>query len=312
MHDIIISWPYTASYEASPYPAVLYWDVARSSRARFFVCFIAPRSCRAEPRTSAELPDATKQTKDYTWQLLARPRCRLAFSVRKVGAVVIMAHYLRDRRLLRNWAWLVKNNSTRRGTKINQKFHKLTRSCCWKSEKFVIRNPAKKVKSQANAPSSYGPKKGVNLRRVHISLRGQPSADNQPSSSQTKLENPIDDKNGVNVKHMNVITDPTPLPYKDMSRMETESKIRRSCCGNYGRNKVLELDFRWLCMNSSLKRIILKYFCGVTFFACKQFMDFVFGVQRLTANKVFNSRAYVDICLTLGYAAVAQSHLVNY
>jgi len=61
--------------------ANLHWEVARSSRARSFVCFIAPRSCRAEPCTSAELPDATKQTKDYAWQLLVRPQCRLAFSV---------------------------------------------------------------------------------------------------------------------------------------------------------------------------------------------------------------------------------------
>jgi len=61
--------------------ANLHWEVARSSRARFFVCFIAARSSHAESCISAELPDATKQPKDYTWQLLARPQCRLALSV---------------------------------------------------------------------------------------------------------------------------------------------------------------------------------------------------------------------------------------
>jgi len=61
------------------FKANLYNEVSRSSCAQFFVCFIAPRSCRAEPCTIAELPDATKQTRDYAWQLLARPQCKLAF-----------------------------------------------------------------------------------------------------------------------------------------------------------------------------------------------------------------------------------------
>ena len=44
------------------------------------VCFIAPRSWRAEPCTGAELPDATKQTKNRARLLLATPRCRLTLS----------------------------------------------------------------------------------------------------------------------------------------------------------------------------------------------------------------------------------------
>ena len=66
-----------------------HWGRTRSSRSRFFVCFIAPRSYRAEPCTSAELPDATKQTKDYAWQPLARHQRRLAFrnnSCKRLGS----------------------------------------------------------------------------------------------------------------------------------------------------------------------------------------------------------------------------------
>ena len=51
--------------------ANLHSGVARSSRTRFFVCFIAPRSCPAEPCMSAELPDTTK---------LTIPQCRLALT----------------------------------------------------------------------------------------------------------------------------------------------------------------------------------------------------------------------------------------
>ena len=58
--------------------AKLHWGVARGNRARFFVCFIAPRICRSEPCTSAELPDATKQTKNRARLLLATPQYRLA------------------------------------------------------------------------------------------------------------------------------------------------------------------------------------------------------------------------------------------
>jgi len=67
----------SSGYEAEEtcIKANLHWGLARSSSARFFVCFIAPRTCRAELWTSAELPHATKQTKDYAWQLLARPQC---------------------------------------------------------------------------------------------------------------------------------------------------------------------------------------------------------------------------------------------
>jgi len=61
--------------------ANLHWGVARSNRARFFVCFIALRSCHAEPCTSAELPDATKQTKNRARLLLATPQYRLALTV---------------------------------------------------------------------------------------------------------------------------------------------------------------------------------------------------------------------------------------
>jgi len=70
-----------AWHRAGLVKANLHWGRARSSRAWFFVCFIAPRSCRAEPCTSAESPDATKHTKDYAWQLLARPQCRLTFTL---------------------------------------------------------------------------------------------------------------------------------------------------------------------------------------------------------------------------------------
>jgi len=59
--------------------ANLHWGVARSSCARFFVCFIAPRSCHAEPWTSAELPDATKQRKNRSRLLLATPQRKLSF-----------------------------------------------------------------------------------------------------------------------------------------------------------------------------------------------------------------------------------------
>jgi len=59
-----------------------HWGRARRCQAQIFVSFIVPRSYRAEPRTSAELPDATKQTKDYAWQLLARPQCRLALTIK--------------------------------------------------------------------------------------------------------------------------------------------------------------------------------------------------------------------------------------
>ena len=48
----------------------------------FVLLRIAPRSCRAEPCTSAKLPDATKQTKNRALLLLAT-QCRLAFSVEK-------------------------------------------------------------------------------------------------------------------------------------------------------------------------------------------------------------------------------------
>jgi len=60
--------------------ANLHWGVARSSRARFFVRFLAPRICRAESCTSIELPDATKQNRARL--LLATPQCRLAFSLK--------------------------------------------------------------------------------------------------------------------------------------------------------------------------------------------------------------------------------------
>jgi len=63
-----------------PLRANLHW-VARSSRARLFVCFIASRSCRSEPCPSAELPDATKQTKKRARLLLATPQCGLAFTM---------------------------------------------------------------------------------------------------------------------------------------------------------------------------------------------------------------------------------------
>jgi len=71
--------------------ANLHW-VARSSRARFFVCFIASRSCRAEPCTSAELPHATKQTKNRARLLLAARQCRLAFTLHFVRSQWHLLH----------------------------------------------------------------------------------------------------------------------------------------------------------------------------------------------------------------------------
>jgi len=61
--------------------ANLHWEVARSSRARFFVCTVAPRSSRAEPCASAELHDATKQTKNRARLLLPTSQCWLASTV---------------------------------------------------------------------------------------------------------------------------------------------------------------------------------------------------------------------------------------
>ena len=60
--------------------ANLHWGVAKSSHARFFGCFIATRSCRAKPCTSAEVPDTTKQRKNRARLLLATPQCRLALT----------------------------------------------------------------------------------------------------------------------------------------------------------------------------------------------------------------------------------------
>jgi len=40
-----------------------------------------------EPCTSAELPDATKQTKDYAWQLLARHQCM--FTLAEVAVLLL-------------------------------------------------------------------------------------------------------------------------------------------------------------------------------------------------------------------------------
>ena len=58
--------------------ANLHRGVASSSRARFCLFY-----CALElPCTSAELPDATKQTKNRAWLLLAAPQCRLAFRKR--------------------------------------------------------------------------------------------------------------------------------------------------------------------------------------------------------------------------------------
>jgi len=39
---------------------------------------------------SAELPDATKQTKGYAWQLLARPQCRSAFISPQLQSDIVM------------------------------------------------------------------------------------------------------------------------------------------------------------------------------------------------------------------------------
>jgi len=71
--------------------ANLHREVAMSSHARFLV-LLRPgvavsiqgllnvfQEALVELCTSAGLPNATKQTKDYAWQFLARPQCRLAF-----------------------------------------------------------------------------------------------------------------------------------------------------------------------------------------------------------------------------------------
>jgi len=64
-----------------------HWGVARSSRARFSVRFIASRSCRAEPCTSAELPDALRCT--AWWETTLRVfGAILMLSCNKVASVV--------------------------------------------------------------------------------------------------------------------------------------------------------------------------------------------------------------------------------
>jgi len=87
--------------------ANLHWGVARSIRARFFVCFSAPRSCPAEPCTSAELPDATKQTKNRARLLLATRQCRLALTA-------IQRDWLRCVRLLTSRFHGCRNDSATR------------------------------------------------------------------------------------------------------------------------------------------------------------------------------------------------------
>jgi len=65
---------------SSTLEANLHWERARSSRARFFVLLRSGVAVPSRAEPCAELPDATKQTKDHAWQLLARPQCRLAFT----------------------------------------------------------------------------------------------------------------------------------------------------------------------------------------------------------------------------------------
>ena len=70
----------TFALEILPYIKMTSHFQAKFQVPNICFCFIAPRSCRAEPCTSAELPDATKQTKNRARLLLATPQCRLAFS----------------------------------------------------------------------------------------------------------------------------------------------------------------------------------------------------------------------------------------
>jgi len=62
--------------------ANLHWGVARSSRARFFVCFVASGNSALVHgfALAGQLLGALKQTKNRARILLATPQCRLALT----------------------------------------------------------------------------------------------------------------------------------------------------------------------------------------------------------------------------------------
>jgi len=60
----------------------LHWGVARSSRARFFVCFVASGNSALVHRSVRQFLDAIKQTKNRARILLATPQCRLALTLK--------------------------------------------------------------------------------------------------------------------------------------------------------------------------------------------------------------------------------------
>jgi len=59
--------------------ANLHWGVARSSRARFFVCFIESGNPALVHGSARQLLGAIKETKNRARLLLATPQCILAF-----------------------------------------------------------------------------------------------------------------------------------------------------------------------------------------------------------------------------------------
>jgi len=77
-NDISLLW------RAASLKAILHRGVARSSRAQFFVCFIAPRSCQAvhERRITRR-----NKTKNRARLPLATPHCRLA--LKRLGSAVL-------------------------------------------------------------------------------------------------------------------------------------------------------------------------------------------------------------------------------
>ena len=61
--------------------ANLHWGVARCTRARFFVCFVASGNSVLAHGLARQLLGAVKQTKNCAGLLLATPQCRLVFTI---------------------------------------------------------------------------------------------------------------------------------------------------------------------------------------------------------------------------------------
>jgi len=61
------------------------------------VPFVLLRPGVAEPCTSAELPGAIKETKNRARQLLARPQCRLAFTLLRIIGLLLFCRQSRVR-----------------------------------------------------------------------------------------------------------------------------------------------------------------------------------------------------------------------